>query len=604
LNYYANKSFEYIGSEFEVSILDHNGIYIANPNIDLVNQRRIEPNFNVIEEISSNDGHIHLKKNDRELLLAASKIDGPDWYLVIYDDYAKSFENINNLLLLFMLLLLLSIIIFAVLSSLRGVTIANYINQFIHKTEEIASGEFNAGVPAQKYKEFNRLADNFKIMSDKLKRRDIELERMAYTDSLTGLSNRMFLNEYAWQENYKNSYLIGLIYLDIDNFKNINDIFGHSVGDLLLISASKRIQEHIADDTILARLGGDEFVVIVPDDINRQRINNTIHKIMEAFKEPLYFEDRSFYVTVSMGISTGINESLDFDMMLKSADIAMYNAKENGKNSFHFFNPDMDIKIKRRLLIEQNLRSALDSNELSLAYQPQIITDSGEARGFEALLRWNNKELGQISPLDFVPIAEETGMIIKIGEWVMRNACHVIKIINDKNNTNYTISVNVSPVEINNPLFINNLDKIIHDSGVKPEWIEIEITENVLLENIEETIAILRHLSSKGVSISLDDFGTGYSSLSYLNRLPIHTLKIDRDFIRDLINNKSNQKMVDSIIVLAHKLGIFLVAEGVETEEQVTVLRDLLCDSIQGHYFSKPITFDELICYLKTDTKH
>jgi EAL domain-containing protein (putative c-di-GMP-specific phosphodiesterase class I) len=280
--------------------------------------------------------------------------------------------------------------------------------------------------------------------------------------------------------------------------------------------------------------------------------------------------------------------------MLMDADIAMYQVKQRGKNDFKYYNPEMDRQIRKRLQIEQQLRTALENGELRLVYQPLIRAGTGEIRGFEALLRWESKELGQVSPLDFIPIAEETGMIIKIGEWVLKSACEMIRSINFAYGTDYVMSVNVSPVEINHPMFLNHIYDIVKETGIRNEWIEIEITENVLLTNIDQIISIIIHLSSAGITVSLDDFGTGYSSLSYLNKLPVGTLKIDREFINELIHSKNSQKMVDSIILLAHKLGMFLVAEGVENKEQVKMLEAFSCDCLQGYYFSKPLEPDKL----------
>jgi diguanylate cyclase (GGDEF)-like protein len=389
--------------------------------------------------------------------------------------------------------------------------------------------------------------------------------------------------------------LFGMIYLDIDNFKNINDSYGHTLGDDLLITVSERLRGRIGEDVIVTRFGGDEFVLIVPDGRSLQLTHETIDKLIDTFKTPFFIDERGFFVTVSMGISVSEREGYDFDLMLKAADIAMYQAKESGKNNYMFYDPEMDRKIKRRLLIEMNLRNALDDEEFSLVYQPQILAKSGKVRGFEALIRWNNKELGQVSPLDFIPVAEETGMIEKIGKWVIQSACETIRTINSVNGTDYIMSINVSPVQISNPFFLTDLYEIIQETGIKNEWVEIEITENVFLANVEEVISIILHLTSKGILISLDDFGTGYSSLSYLNKLPIDTLKIDREFIRNLIHDKDDQKMVESIVLLAHKLGIFLVAEGVENQSQVRLLNDFSCDCIQGFYFSKPLQSDALL---------
>lgn len=596
LNYLSVLTGQFVETDPDLKalILDGYGRYIAGSDINMVRQRQLEPYFSKLRANTSTTWPIEFMRSD-ERLGFSMKTESPDWYLVIYDEITESMKKINALLNLFLFLISASVLSFALLSLLRASKIKQHIDQFLRQTETLAAGNFQVDFPDQKYDEFHKLAENFRAMAETLEARDKELERMAYTDSLTGFKNKAYLYELGWMEEPSGAEMFGMIYLDIDNFKNINDSYGHTLGDDLLITVSERLRGCIGEDVIVTRFGGDEFVLIVPDDRSLQFTHETIDKLIDTFKTPFFIDERGFFVTVSMGISVSEREGYDFDLMLKAADIAMYQAKESGKNNYMFYDPEMDRKIKRRLLIEMNLRNALDDEEFSLVYQPQILAKSGKVRGFEALIRWNNKELGQVSPLDFIPVAEETGMIEKIGKWVIQSACETIRTINSVNRTDYIMSINVSPVQIGNPFFLTDLYEIIQETGIKNEWIEIEITENVFLANVEEVISIILHLTSKGILISLDDFGTGYSSLSYLNKLPIDTLKIDREFIRNLIHDKDDQKMVESIVLLAHKLGIFLVAEGVENQSQVRLLNDFSCDCIQGFYFSKPLQSDALL---------
>jgi len=581
----------------KASILDSHGIFISSNDIDQVHQRLIEPNFNLIKENATLNWPNEFRTTSEQIGFSI-KTSKPEWYLIIYDDYKNSIKKIDTLLYVLVFIFFASVLIFIALALIRSSKINKYIKQFISQTEEIAAGKFDIDFPEQKYEEFDKLEVNFSKMAENLKARDHKLEQMAYKDSLTGIYNRAYLYNPKWQDKFADAEVFGLIFLDIDNFKNINDNYGHTFGDLLLIEVSQRLQSCITEKSVFSRFGGDEFVIVVPDHKDETLINETVKSIMDAFKMPVKLENRSFFVTVSMGISVSARTNYDFDMTLKAADIAMYQTKENGKNNYRFYSPEMDNKVKKRLQIEQNLRSALEENELTLVYQPQVLTVDGKIRGFEALVRWESKELGSVSPVDFIPVAEETGMIINLGEWVFRTACETIGEINRRNGTDYVMSINVSPVEFNNPYFIRNLYEIIEETGIKNDWIEIEITENVFLLNIDEVTTILLHLKLNGISVSLDDFGTGYSSLSYLNKLPIQTLKIDRDFIKNLNHNQDDQKMVDSIIILAHKLGIFLVAEGVENQNQVEILNDFSCDCIQGYYFSKPLDKEDLMKYL------
>ncbi len=599
LNNLTTSTISELGKGLEVAIVDSYGVYISGKDPALTQQRRAEPNFNSIKELSANrESHIHFEYSGKEYMIVAMKITDPNWYLIIYDDYDLTFSAVNTLLLLFVGLFILSIINSIAASSIRAYRISKYVNEFIDKTETIAAGDFKVNFDEQKFDEFDRLAANFKIMVENLKSRDAELENMAFHDRLTGLSNRAYLYaQNQWNKaSYKTAETIGLIYLDVDNFKMINDTYGHTVGDELLIELSRRMRDSIDKEFVFSRLGGDEFVLLIPDHTDRKKIARTIDDVRNDLKRSIDLGNRSIFVTVSMGISIVENgDDYDINTQMRNADTAMYVAKDEGKNNFVYYTPAMNEKINRRMKIEQNLRSGLENGEFHLVYQPLIIAEKNSIAGFEALLRWNCDTLGGIGPAEFIPIAEEMGVIAKIGDWVMRNACMAIKAINEAENENYIIAVNVSPIEIRNPAFLQNLDRIVSETGIKPEWLEIEITENVFLESVEGIISKLSRIREKGIRLSLDDFGTGYSSLSYLKRLPISTLKIDMEFIKDLEFDKDSVKMVESIIAMAHNLGAVVVAEGVETKNQVDLLESISCDRFQGYYFSKPIELADAI---------
>ena len=602
LNNLTTSTISELGKGLDVAIVDSYGVYISGKDPALTQQRRSEPNFESIKELSADkESHIHFEYSGKEYMIVAMKITDPNWYLIIYDDYDLTFSTVNTLLLIFVGLFILSIINSIAASSIRAYRISKYVNEFIDKTETIASGDFKVNFDEQKFDEFERLAANFKIMVDNLKSRDAELENIAFHDRLTGLSNRAYLySQNQWKNgSYKTAEIIGLIYLDVDNFKMINDTYGHTVGDEFLIELSSRMRECIDKEFIFSRLGGDEFVLLIPDQTNREKIERTINDIRNDLKRSIDLGDRSIFVTVSMGISIIENEDVyDIDTQMRNADTAMYVAKDEGKNSFVYYTPAMNEKINRRMKIGQNLRTGLENGEFHLVYQPLIIAEKNCVAGFEALLRWNCGALGGIGPAEFIPIAEEMGVICKIGDWVMRNACMTIKSINETEDANYIIAVNVSPIEIRSSEFLQNLDRIVMETGIKPEWLEIEITENVFLESAEGIILKLNQIKEKGIRISLDDFGTGYSSLSYLKRLPISTLKIDMEFIKDLEFDKDSVKMVESIIVMAHNLGAVVVAEGVETENQVILLKSISCDRLQGYYFSKPLEFGDAVALI------
>ena len=588
--------FAKMDKDLKTSVVDGYGIHISSYDMDLVRQRQIEPHFGLIAESRISEAPYEFLRTS-EYLGFSVKTESPGWYVIIYDDYKRSMAIMDNLIYLFLILFTASIGLFMIVSFFRSYRLNKYIDQFISQTEHIAAGEFDTKMPDQKYQEFERLSASFRAMTEHLKGRDQKLEFMGYHDSLTSLYNRAYLYSYRWQERFQHEGY-GLIFLDVDNFKNINDTHGHNVGDQLLVEVSRRIEACLTENSIVFRFGGDEFVIIISEKQNLQRMAETIERITESFKSPVEIDLHRFFVTVSMGGTFAELQEYDLNQMLKAADIAMYQVKANGKNHFRLYNPEMDAEVKKRLQIEQNLRSALEKKELSIVYQPQLYGKSRKVRGFEALLRWDCQALGSVPPLDFIPIAEETGMIIEMGEWVLENACRAIKNINESKGAHYVMAVNISPIQLSHPDFIDNLYKMMEMVGIEKEWLEIEITENVLLANVEDAISKIESLVSNGISVSLDDFGTGYSSLSYLSKLPVKTLKIDSSFIHGLSSDINCNNMVISIILLAHKMGVFLVAEGVEDQRQADILNDYDCDCLQGFLFSRPLSLEQVKDYL------
>ena len=580
-----------------LSVLDRQGIIIANKNKSLVYQRQLDSNIDLIKQGQLGNNPTPFLQTEDTLALSVKNVN-PDWIIVMYDDFSEELSMANSLLYVSGALLILSVGIFATLTLLRSAIIKRSIRHFIQQTEMIASGKYDIKFSEQKFEEFFQLSENFKIMATNLEKRERELEQLAFTDNLTHTKNRTYLQNIDHKNEAERESLFGMLYLDLDNFKHINDSYGHSFGDALLVAVSERLLQCVNESTIVSRIGGDEFVLVVSDSEDMQNIYQTIHRILDAFLPPFLIENRNLIITVSIGVSISKAEAYDYELMLRTADIAMYQAKQNGKNNFTFYDPEMEVKIKRRLLIEQNLRTALTNHEFSVVYQPQMYKGGKSIRGFEALLRWRNPNLGQVSPAEFIPIAEETGIILEVGNWVLENALKTISDINQRFRSEYKLSINVSPVEMRAPFFRARLEEAIQKAGVENRLVELEITENVFLSNVEEVAMTLSSLRSNDIQISLDDFGTGFSSLSYLNKLPICTLKIDRSFICNMETEDKNQKMVESIVLLAHKLGLVVMAEGVETEEQLQLLNQYSCDCIQGYFFSKPLLFNELVDFI------
>ncbi len=446
------------------------------------------------------------------------------------------------------------------------------------------------------------------ITSRKKIEQDIEFQ--AYHDALTELPNRRLLMDRLEQMSslcQLHNHFGGLLFIDLDRFKTINDSLGHKIGDKLLIHVSERLSSCIGIEGTVARLGGDEFVVLLPevnDDINSVtlELQNKADEIIRKIREPYLIEDHVLYTSASIGITLFPDTTQSSDC-LKNADIALYKAKDAGRDCFKFFDASMQEAAEVRLLLENDLRDALLKNEFKMFFQPQYDCEN-TLIGAELLLRWEHHEKGLISPQMFIPIAEETGIIIKIGTWVMEHGFKKIKYWNDhypEPSTLKRIAINVSPMQFMQTDFINVVIRLLKETEVDPLRVELEITEGMLFVNIDETIEKIKQLQSLGLSFSIDDFGTGYSSLSYLNRMPIEKLKIDQSFVRDLHLNNNNETIVQTIIFMAKNLGMNVIAEGVETKEELDALNAMGCNNYQGYYFNRPMSEDDFEKLLNID---
>lgn len=457
--------------------------------------------------------------------------------------------------------------------------------------EELAASE----------EELRMQLDEMEIVQNNLISSEKKLQSIAYFDTLTQLPNRFCLSEEL--ENITQvatNKNIAVLFVDMDNFKNINDTLGHFSGDQLLKKMANRINSLVNQYGKVYRLGGDEFIILIEDFDETQRIFNTANDIVDKLKEPFEIEDSYIYITVSIGIALSPEHGKSADELLKNADIAMYNAKSIGKNTYAVFDESLKNTIMKRMEIEEQMRNALDNKEFMLYYQPQIDIQTGKISGFEALLRWNNTKLGFIPPDQFIPIAEDNHTIIPLGQWVLKEACHFIKTIHCLGYKDMNISVNVSIRQLLQQNFLNIVKQTLKDVGLSSKFLEIEITESVLMESYEIVCKKLEYLYDMGVSIALDDFGKGYSSLTYLKDLPISTLKIDKSFVDDVLMDGYNKALTELIISIAQKMQLNIVAEGVEVTEQLAFLKQKKCDKFQGYLFSRPIPENEIINLLKT----
>ena len=427
-----------------------------------------------------------------------------------------------------------------------------------------------------------------------------EIEHLAYHDALTGLPNRpLFVDRLivALAQANRGNQKLAVLFLDLDRFKDINDSLGHTTGDVLLKAVAERIRRCVREGDTVARFGGDEFTLLIPKIDQIEDAATIAQKIIETLKIPFLVHEQELFVTTSIGVSIFPTDGLDPETLVRNADTAMYRAKEQGRDNYQLYAPAMNARALERLALENMLRKALSQEELVLHYQPIIDSESRSIDSVEALIRWNHPELGMLLPAHFISVAEVSGLIIPIGQWVLRAACKQIRSWQRKHE-GITVSVNLSARQFQQPDLVDQIRAALDDSGIEPWRLQIEITESNAMQNAENSIYTLRELKSLGVRIAMDDFGTGYSSLSYLKRFPIDTLKLDRTFINDVTTDPSDAAIVSAVIVMSHSLSLKVVAEGVETEEQLAFLTKQNCDLIQGFFFSAPMSADELEPYL------
>ena len=438
--------------------------------------------------------------------------------------------------------------------------------------------------------EITHFIANFEDINER-KNAESTIERLAYYDPLTDLPNRRMLQdrlELALKRSRRQETCAALIYLDLDRFKHINDSLGHPAGDKLLREMANRFTGVLRDDDIVCRLGGDEFAVILHDIHHDRDAVPVAQKLIAAAAEPMLLDGHEVAVSGSAGIALFPKDGSDGKTLEKHADIALYHAKEEGKNTFRFYSEDLNNRFGDRIAMEQGLRRLLERQELELYYQPKVAVATGRVSGVEALVRWNSPEFGMVSPLRFIPLAEETGQIIPIGEWVLRTACRQ-QLAWQQEGLQLSMAVNLSAVQFKSPDLVQRIAAIIDESGINPENLELELTESALVDKPEKAVRILEQLRSLGCGLSIDDFGTGYSSLSYLKNFPVTVLKIDRSFVRDLAHDSGDRAIAQSVVNLATNLDMQTVAEGVEHPEQLAILKEIGCTYIQGYYYSRPV---------------
>jgi len=436
----------------------------------------------------------------------------------------------------------------------------------------------------------NELANDVSFALDYLEKEE-KLNYLAYYDALTGLPNRSLLRDrlqqaLAYAQRYRR--LVAVLFVDLDGFKNINDSLGHKAGDELLKVAADRLKSCLREGDTIARISSDEFALILSDQTSEETVLLAMQRIIANVARPAGIGDHQIVVSCSIGCSLYPKDGLTDVILLRNADTALYRAKQQGRGTAQFYVQEMNVSLNERLQLEQALRQALEREELSLWYQPQIDLRSKRVVGVEALLRWQHPELGQVSPARFIPLAEETGLIVPLGEWALRTACLQHKTWQDAGIVLSRMAVNLSPRQFRHKGMLPQIAEILAMTGLSARFLELEITESMIMHNTEETIKMLRELHDMGIRLSIDDFGTGYSSLNYLKRFRVHSLKIDQSFVRDITSDPDDAAIAAAIVSLGHSLKMTVIAEGVETAEQNAFLETLDCDEVQGYYFGKP----------------
>ena len=517
--------------------------------------------------------------------------------------------NENRTKLFFILLIIISIVLFTVrFLFTRG--FSKPLDKLMEQIEKIDKGDYTQSSIVHTNdeletisKNINQLANSIEVREKSIKESQKNLEYLSSHDSLTDLPNRRhFLSclSHAINIAKRSNTKLAVLFLDLDEFKEINDTLGHDVGDELLLRVSERLKNSFRNSDTIARIGGDEFNILIENYKNVIDIELILNKLLVDFEIPFICSKNEINISSSIGVALYPDDGTDSMSLIKQADLAMYKSKDEGKNNYSFFSKDLSEHFEKRTLYTNALKSAISSeNEFVLYYQPKINLMTKKIVAIEALVRWNSKSLGFVTPNNFIPLAEETNLIIPIGEWILKQACSDFVLLQDEDITLEHISINVSSVQLQNSDMLKTIKRVINSTGIDAKKIELEITESYTAQRSYEAIKVLQTFRELGLNIAIDDFGTGYSSLSYLLELPVTRLKIDKSFVDDLPHTKGSIAIIKTIITLAKTLGLSITAEGVESREQLEFLSQQSCDEIQGYIYSKPLTLDELKKFYK-----
>lgn len=576
--------------------------------------------FNLFStENAKKQGYLYTDSSTIKSIYGYYIINDLNWIYLINQNGSRYQDILTTLPLILSITIIIIVLIAIWISQILAHKYTDPIIILRNNMAEAASGNLELTSDIKSNDEFGDLSDKFNTMMNiisnnykeleqskkaleanelELKNNYAHIEQLAYHDGLTGLYNRIAFMKYAHEIFHSDGSTLNrhaIFFIDLDNFKNVNDTLGHDYGDLLLKQVSNELKSYTSDNDILARTGGDEFLILKTKFNTNQELEQYAKHLVDIVNNPFNLDGEHAHVSMSVGIAIFPNNGLTISELIKNADIAMYSAKNSGKNNYRFFSSYMEDDFNRRNDLADILAHVIERNEVYLQYQPQANVSDGKITGFEALMRIESDIAGFISPAEFIPIAEENGLINQLGEWALYEACTFNQALISSGFGPLKVSVNVSTMQLKDDHLIDIVKSIPEKTGMPLKYLEIEITESVLMNSLEHNLMLINQFKELGISIALDDFGTGYSSFNYLTQIPIDTLKIDKSFIDGICSNEKDKCIADSIISLAHKMDISVVAEGVEDMEQLQILKDQFCDTLQGYLFSKPLKSNDFI---------
>ncbi len=590
------------GSDVHVAITDKTGRYISHEDLQKVYIRMVDSNIEAIRDVANgNASHRIVPINDVDYVINATMMPTSQWYVVVYQPTESVFGLLNTLLLIMIGMVIFSAAITTVHTFVFSGRIHDFITKMKTAMDLAITNDFQTEADDFRYNDLNEVNDRFIHLMNEVKDRDAQLLQIAYYDQLTGLGNRLLMNEDIPEMiGAAKDQSVTFALLNMDNFKIINDIYGHNIGDELICFTANQLRS--ITDKLNSRvyyLGADEFALVIPLALNEDALSEMLLPLFEQMRQGLYINRHFLRISVTVGVANYPEQTSNSKELYQFADIALIEGKNTHKGTISVFNQQMRQQIQNRSNMNHLLRTALDQGMFELFFQPQIDARTKEIYGFEALIRLRKNNGDLVPPNLFIPVAENTGLILELGAWIAKEAIDKALSINQRFGANYHMGINISTVQMGASGFIESIMDTITNSGIDLSMIELEITESVFINDESTAFNALQTLSQAGVNFSLDDFGTGYSSLSYLTSMPFSTLKVDRMFIADMEFTPTKKDMLESIISMGHKLNMTIVAEGVESEEQLMICRKFGVDIIQGYYYSKPLPFDQLIDYIE-----